>query len=102
MYAKIHAIDDLGPIRRKTPAPILLAALKSDTDTDRDHVTARLEHVRAERLRHEDRVAELERQLAAERDAIARIDEEEADLHKVDAILAQSQYGLDRLLVERR
>lgn len=102
MNAKIHAIDDQGPARRKAPAPILLAALKSDTDSDRDHVTARLEHVRADRLRHEDRIAELERELAAERDAVDRIDAEESELLKVDAILASKQYGLDRLLVERR
>lgn len=76
-HPRIHAIHDQGPARRKTPAPILLACMKSDVDADRDHVNAR-------------------------RDAIAAIDAEEAELLKVDSLLASKQYGLDRRLVERR
>lgn len=100
--AKIHSIDDQGPARRKTPAPILLAALKSDCDADRDHVTARLEHVRALRLHDEDAIKDLERELERRRDAIAKVDAEEAELLKVDALLASKQYGIDRLLVEKK
>lgn len=100
--AKIHSIDDQGPARRKTPAPILLACLKSDCDTDRDHVNARLEHVRALRLADEDAIKDLERELERRRDAIAAIDAEEAELLKIDDLLSQKQYGLDRLLVEKK
>lgn len=101
-HPKVHAIHDQGPARRKTAAPILLACLKSDCDADRDHVTARLEHVRALRLHDEDAIKELERELQRRMDAIAAIDAEEAELLKVDALLASKQYGLDRLLVEKR
>ena len=99
---KVHAIHDQGPARRRTPAPILLACMKSDVDTDRDHVNARLEHVRALRLHDEDAIKKLERELERRRDAIASHDAEEAELLKVDEILAKGPFDLERLLIGRR
>lgn len=100
--AKIHSFDDQGSVKRTAPPPVMLSVLKAETDSERDHVTARLEHVRATRLSDEGAVKRLEQEIERYRDAISAADSEEAELIRVDAILSHKQHDLDRMLVEKR